>query len=292
MDPLLPARKLKHAALIARHRTNRAYVRGRDRVFTTYDRAVPHTFDIDRHRDSWGVLPRMYFLHREPPAGSRTDLPVPRRIFAIWSGDNEMPAARATSLDSLRQRNPGIPVEVITPDNVADYVLDDAPLHPAYANLSLTHRSDYLRAYLMHHHGGGYSDVKECRAPWDSAFKRLDYEQIWLVGYPELSSDRCGGRDARLGHEIRRRYASLAGYGAFICRPGTPLTGEWLREVERRLSYYEEELAEHPGGVRDEVAAYPIQWIELGSDVLNPLQLKYFEHISLDAAVQPELGDL
>lgn len=291
MDWLLPAKKLKHASLIVRRQSSRAYVRARDRAFVTYDRSVPHTFDIDRHRDSWGVLPRMYFLHREPPAGSRTDLQVPRRIFAIWSGDNEMPPERAAHIASLRQQNPGIPVEVVTPENMSGYVLDHAPLHPAYRHLSLTHRSDYLRAYLMHHHGGGYSDVKECRASWTPAFELLDADDVWLVGYPELSSDRCGGRDPRLGHEIRRRFRSLAGYGAFICRPGTPLTGEWLREVERRLSYYEEELTQHPGGVRDEVATYPVQWIELGADVLNPLQLKYLDYVGHHTSVQPVLGD-
>lgn len=292
MDWLLPARKAKHAAFLADRGRKRSYVRMRDRVFRVYDRVVPHTFDVDRHRDSWGELPRMYFLHREAPAGSRTDLLAPRQIFVIWAGDNEMPTTRKAHLASLRQHNPGTPVILVTPHNLEEFLVDQAPLHPAYANLSLTHRSDYLRAYLMHHHGGGYSDVKQCTSSWDPAFTLIHAEQTWLVGYQELSSDRCGGRDALLGHEIRRRFSALAGFGAFICRPQTPLTGEWLREIERRLSYYEEEVGQHPGAIRDEVDAYPVQWIELGSDILNPLQLKYLDHVSLNPSIQPVLGDL
>ena len=48
----------------------------------------------------------------------------------------------------------------MTPANLQDWVVAGHPLHPAYNDLSLVHRSDYLRAYLLHHHGGGYCDLK------------------------------------------------------------------------------------------------------------------------------------
>jgi len=291
MDFLLPARKVKHAAFVARKRVRRGYVRARDLAFTAYSAMVPFTFDVDRHRSAWGELPRMYFLHRDPPPGCSTDRPVQRKIFVLWTGENDLTPNRAKGLQSIDDRNPGS-VVLVTPKNLDDYIVPGKPLHSAYRHLSLVHRADYLRAYLMHHHGGGYSDIKVCRHSWVGAFERFESDPaLWIIGYPEIGSDMCGGRDPRLGHEIRRRYRSLVGFGAFICRPGTPLTAEWLRELDRRLDYYSEELAQHPGDAWGENPGYPILWIELGADVLNPLQLKYLDHVGQDPMLLPQLTD-
>lgn len=292
MDWLAAARKAKHALFLTRKRGRRAYVQCRDVAFTVYDSLVPHRFDMDRHRNSWGELPRMYFLHRDPPAGARTDLTVPRVIYAVWTGNNPLTPNRIRGLEALREKNPTTTLILVTPENLHKYEVDGAPIHPSYEHLSLNHRSDYLRAYLMHHHGGGYSDIKVATQPWTAAFDQIDSDdRLWAVGYQEVGSDRCGGRDAGLGHEIRRRYRSIIGFGAFICRPGTPLTAEWLRELDRRLDYYAEELAEHPGNTWGDNPGYPILWIELGSDVFNPLQLKYLKHIGQNAVVFPELDN-
>ncbi|MEU5467039.1 hypothetical protein [Kocuria salsicia] len=55
-------------------------------------------------------------------------------------------------------------MELVTPENLSDWVLPQHPLHRAYENLSLVCRSNYLRASLTHHHGGGYCDLKASAA--------------------------------------------------------------------------------------------------------------------------------
>lgn len=286
------ARQAKHLAFLARKKVRGNYIRARDVAFTAYDRFVPYEFDVDRHRDSWGNLPRMYFLDREPPPETTTDSPAQGVAYCFWTGDNPLTPGRRAGLDSMRAHNPDLELILVTPSNLDDYVLLDHPLHPAFAHLSLNHRSDYLRAYFMHHHGGGYSDIKQTDHGWTGALKALnDNPQSWAIGYPEVSSASCGGRDLKLGPDIRRRYASLIGCGTYFFRPNTPFTAEWLREVERRLDFYRDQLAATPGNMWGDNPGYPIGWIELGSDLFHPLQLKYLAHIAQDPALLPHLDD-
>ncbi|MGI9252585.1 MAG: hypothetical protein ACR2J8_02470, partial [Thermomicrobiales bacterium] len=80
---------------------------------------------------------------------------APRTVYCFWTGENEMPSQRLESLETIRQ-NAGCEVVLVTPDNLADFLVE--PLHEAYDYLSCTHRADYLRAWFMHHRGGGYTD--------------------------------------------------------------------------------------------------------------------------------------
>jgi hypothetical protein len=81
-----------------------------------------------------------------------------RKLFCFWTGDNAIPVARARSIDSLS--NSGLEVCLITNDTIGEY-LSECDLHPAYYSLNLAHRADYLRAYFMHHYGGGVLRYKE-----------------------------------------------------------------------------------------------------------------------------------
>ncbi|GAB3578069.1 hypothetical protein GCM10027579_01090 [Calidifontibacter terrae] len=143
----------------------------------------------------------------------------------------------------------------------------------------------------MHHYGGGYSDIKRPLADWSPAFARIEDEgDVWMVGYQEPSSKDCARIESPLGKELRRRSGVLAGNGAFICRPGTLLTAEWTAEQERRMSYYEPLLRQHPaqdayGTNKD----YPVPWTMLQAQVLQPLQFKYRRHLVLDRSVRPDL---
>ena len=93
--------------------------------------------------------------------------------------------------------------------------------------------------------------------------------------------------ESKLGRHLRRRSGMLAGNGAFLCRPRTPLTAEWLAESGRRLDYYLDLLVEHPAtdplGTN---ADYPLPWTILQAQVLQPLQLKYQDHVVLDDRVR------
>lgn len=278
--------------MVARKKLRLRYIEARDVAFREYDKRFPYELEVERHRDPWGNMPRMYFLHRDPPAGTQTAIPAAETVYLFWTGDNPVTPGRAAGVDSIRAHNPDLEVVLVTPHNLGDYVLADHPLHPAYENLSLNHRSDYLRAYFMHHRGGGYSDIKQTDHSWRGALDRLNSTpEMWVIGYPEVSSSSCGGRDARLGPDIRRHFASLIGCATYFVRPRTPFTAEWLRELDRRLDYYAEEIAITPGNTWGDNPGYPIAWIELGSDVFHPLQLKYLDHIGQDPSLLPHLDD-
>ena len=72
-------------------------------------------------------------------------------VFCAWTGRNAMSADRAAALHSI-MLNIGCPVVLLTPDTLANWVLPEHPLHPAYPYLSQTHKADYLRVYKMYHH--------------------------------------------------------------------------------------------------------------------------------------------
>jgi len=60
----------------------------------------------------------------------------------------------------------GCEVTCIYKDDVAPYILEEHPLHPAFQYLSETHKADYLRTYFMNFHGGAYSDIKRQGGSW------------------------------------------------------------------------------------------------------------------------------
>ena len=74
-----------------------------------------------------------------------------RRIWCVWAGTNEMSQNRAACLKSIRTTNGHLDVHLVTPSNIADFIVEGSPLHPCFELLSDVHRADYLHAYLMHH---------------------------------------------------------------------------------------------------------------------------------------------
>ena len=65
-------------------------------------------------------------------------------IYCFWTGDNPLTKNRKESLNVLNKKT-GIPIVLITPDNLSNYILQDYPLHKSYDHLSLVHKSDYLK---------------------------------------------------------------------------------------------------------------------------------------------------
>lgn len=291
-DILHALRKVKHRAFLTRRAVSRTARRSIDTGYRVYDRALPYRFDPETHRDRYGSYPRMYFLHRYAPQYERIQEEVPRRIFAFWTGENALSANRERCLREMRQVHDDLEIVLVTPENLNSWVLEEFPLHPAYRHLSLIHRSDYLRAYFMAHHGGGYADIKTPTHSWSAAFDALQASpDTWLAGYPERSSRSCGGDDyTRLGRDIHRHYGSLVGFGGFIMRGRTPFGYEWMQELNRRLDYFHEELAQHPGGVWGDTPGYPLRWVDVGSDVFHPLQLKYLQHVTQREDILPVLA--
>ncbi|MGW9631489.1 hypothetical protein ACWGST_12360 [Agromyces sp. NPDC055520] len=230
------------------------------------------------------------FLERRLPEVDDAPLEVPEVIWCFWTGTNPLTPNRAASLEQMREINPLTPVELITPDRLASFVVSTHPLPSAYDDLSLVHRADYLRAYFLHHYGGGYSDLKRLRSPWRPALDRLRASDEWLLGNRLTHPAWAGQAPGRLGTHLRRYYRQIASESTLITKSHSPLTCEWLREVERRLEYYAPALAESKGGIWGQDSDYPISWTGLLADVLHPLCLKYRDRVLLDESIAWDEG--
>ncbi|MBB1513198.1 hypothetical protein H5399_12780 [Tessaracoccus sp. MC1627] len=271
------ARQMKHVGFVA---AKRGKIAARSVKFGAatvaagpYSKTRPYAFKRERYRRT--------FLFREPPQLNHPS-ELPRRILVAWTGANQLTPNRARNLARMRE-TVGLPVELVTPDNLRDWVVDGHPIHPAYEHLSLVHRSDYLQAYLMHHHGGGYSGIKAPLHSWGEAYRRAAADpDAWLTGYTELTAASVVRLAGPLGFDVAMHHPRLVGLGAMFVRSYTPLTAEWLREVERRMDYYGPQAAEYPGGIRGEPQGYPVSWTRLLGGVLHPLQLKYLSHVRQD----------
>lgn len=285
-------RRAKHQLWLVKRRADVVSRVLTDRMHRWDDQVRTYKFDAERYVGRDGQWPFDSFWRFHEPS-QLNEAQVQRRIFSFWFGPDEMSENRLRGLDALVRANPSAEVVLVGPDNLDDFVVAGHPLHSAMSHLSAVHQSDYLRGYFMHHHGGGYSDIKAATADWSTAFSRIENDSnIWMVGYQEPSSKDCARIESKFGRHLRRRSGLLAGNAAFICRPGSPLTAEWLAEQERRLSYYERLLRCFPAAdAYGTNADYLLPWTILQAQVLQPLQLKYSEHIMLDATVRPVLVD-
>lgn len=206
-----------------------------------------------------------------------------KRLFIFWTGPNRPSRARHRCIYSLLA-NSKVNIQLVDSTNLSDWIT--SPLHPAYNYLSLTHRADYLRAYFMHHYGGGYSDIKTCLFDWSPYFDLLNTNPDSLMcGYPE-----CRPTDIASDNPlIRAAHSRLPGMGHFIFKPKTLLTLTWLTNVESILSHHLDTLMKFPGTYHPRATStsyhghnpllyisflrkrYPFTWNQLLGSVLHPL---------------------
>lgn len=207
-----------------------------------------------------------------------------RRLFALWMGYNEMSPRRQECLESLKAT--GCVLEYITLENMTDWLVDGAPLHASFEHLSAVHRADYFRTYLMHFHGGGYSDIKYTTASWLPHFDLLDESDALGNGYREVgplgvARIHGGGLRYRL---LRTQYRHLLGNGAYIFRPRSIMTELWWRHLNDRLDSLLPSLEQFParfpaergGQVYDGlISQYPVRWSYILGDIFHPLCFRF-----------------
>mmetsp|Transcript_17943 Transcript_17943/g.53155 ORF Transcript_17943/g.53155 Transcript_17943/m.53155 type:complete len:561 (+) Transcript_17943:68-1750(+) len=245
-------------------------------------------------------LPRLNASMLRPPHvvtstshgyGSHT---VPVMVWVVWLGP-PMRGARLRGLQQL-ERSVGVQVRLVTEDDFPMINKSHDPIHPAVTSgtMSRIQQGDYVRAYLMHHYGGGYHDVKPTTANWTSSFQRFTDPALWVFGVQEINGGvACGGDYlAHLGvtascHDVGSQWKNMVSNGAYIMRPGTPLTEAWLRAANWRLDHKFEQLKQHPApfarcclGLTDAKSrAYPLRWAELHGEIFHPLQYKFLVHV-------------
>ena len=112
---------------------------------------------------------------------------VPRKVWVFWFG-KEMHGARKVAYHSLLS-NIGVEVELVTVKDLHRFNVSTHPFHKAIRfplgnGLSAIHVGDYLRAYFMHHYGGGYHDVKrhDAGGSWAPFFDVIEKDpNIWVL---------------------------------------------------------------------------------------------------------------
>lgn len=207
-----------------------------------------------------------------------------RTIFCVWTGDELMSQNRLKALWSIF-KNTACPIAFITKDTLPHWINPEHPLHPAYEYLSSTHKSDYLRCYLMHHYGGGYSDIKYTTSNWIPYFEQLELSaDAMALGYSELAH----GIPHLLGPEgttIRAAHKELIGLCAFIFKPQSILSAIWYEKLHALLDQKLPLLQNHPGrfpldqtGLQlpdGSISLYPLRWAEILGEILHPLLFRY-----------------
>jgi hypothetical protein len=215
-------------------------------------------------------------------------------VITFWFGKS-MTGLRLNAFHNLQQ-NIGVPVTLITEDDIYRYNLTSDPIHPGWKYLSGIHKGDYLRVYFMHHYGGGYHDIKfHNNIPWTTFFEAADNDSsIWVTGIREHSS---GGIACDEGHrrypetwtcdQVKSNWENLVSNGAYIIKRNTTLTQQWMKRANDVLDSKLELLKLHPppwsrcclAPFTPESVAYPIRWAELHGEIFHPLQHIYSDHI-------------
>ena len=171
----------------------------------------------------------------------------------------------------------------LTPSTVERWLVPGHPLPEGYAHLSFIHRSDYLRGYLMHHHGGAYLDIKRPLESWRPSYDRMAADPAaWVTSYPTTHANWIGKLRGRIGRDILVHYTMMFGKSGFMMRSYTPLTAAWLAQMDAIVSSRNNILAQHPGGVFGDDVDYPMSWTDLLGKVLDPLTLKYARQVRYD----------
>jgi len=220
-------------------------------------------------------------------------------VFCLWTGANALSDRRISALWSI-VNNLACPIAFLSPYSLRRWELAQAPFHPAFELLSPTHRADYLRSYLMHHYGGGYTDLKMSSKSWWSSFERLRASSALALGYTEVGPGGVAPVAGPEGDLLRANYDSLIGCGAFIFRRRTALTEAWygntVRALDAKLDALRRHPARHPqdrlGAQFDDgsVSEYPFAWTELLGNILHPLIYEYRAQVLHDD-IAPQMHD-
>jgi hypothetical protein len=206
---------------------------------------------------------------------------VPIKLFSAWMGPGEMSEARAKALNSI-VIHCGVPFNFISNTNIQSWIHKDFPLHPAFHLLSAVHQCDYLRCYVLHVYGGGYTDIKPTNHNWNQFFedfRNSKYE--YGAGYTEINSFGVAKVGGNLEELMKNNYEKLIGVCSLIVTPNTTFTKTWFAKthalLDKNISKLIENPAKHPqdhleakfeGG---HISQYPLRWTELGGDILHPL---------------------
>jgi hypothetical protein len=209
-------------------------------------------------------------------------------IYSAWMGPGQMSRNRENALLTM-VRNNGCANAHITAETLVNWVHPEYPLHPLFGLLSAVHKCDYLRCYLLHVYGGGYSDVKPTAKNWRPLFDLLQDPDVFGLGYTEVSPQGIAAVGGELELEMKRNYQKIVGVCAMIFKPNTFFTSAWYEELITLIEKHSEALRQNPARHPQDhlgakfsdgtISRYPFRWTEVGGDIFHPLAYKYSNQI-------------
>lgn len=252
----------------------------------------PYVYDPEAYREHIGAVtvpaswtfPVNHLEHAGPFCDPGPLPPAPEVIWCFWTGSNAITENRLRSLEQLRAINHSTPLELITPDRMETILVPEAPLHPVFEHLSAVHKSDYLRSYVMLHHGGAYCDIKKMTRPWGPLIDELnDSPYAWAAGPEELSPRNTCPASGPLGEDQQRYFSRVLCQAAHAFKPGSPFASEWWAEINRRMDYFADLLRAHPAtDPFGSESGYRVPWSALQGYVFGPLCLKFADRLIID----------
>jgi hypothetical protein len=168
------------------------------------------------------------------------------------------------------------------------------PFHPAFKYLSSIHKSDYMRCYVMHHYGGGYTDIKPSNGSWKDSFVYIK-SQSHLLALGAKTNEYASTGNQHIDNQMNKNINNMITVAFFIYKPYSEMTTKWYYELHKKLDYDHEELKKHPArfdressdgvpvpsweGGNIENTEYPIGWNHILGRINYPLQLQYLDRI-------------
>lgn len=208
-----------------------------------------------------------------------------------------MSPARKNAIETLKS-NSGCEIIIVNPSNLETFNNQSYPIHESYEKLSLTHRSDYLRAYLMYHYGGGYSDIKPFSFDWRPIFEKLHESEFQFTGSRESQPDHIASAD----RIIKNSYNLLVTMQRVIFKPKTEFALEWLQRVSLKISEKSDQLKKCDGSYHPRATSYgihgerlkqsfnsykyPFEWNELCGRIFHKLCFESIGKFSYDIPAQ------
>jgi len=198
-------------------------------------------------------------------------------IFCFWHGP-EMSKNRKECYENILSTQENI--FLLTEDNLSEFEITTRPIHKGFKYLSSTHKSDYIRSYIMNFYGGGYTDIKKQTSSWASCFDILNNTDFLGCGYREIHPSHIAINE-KTAKNISD-YKNFIGNGAYIFKKNTALTNEWYETTNKKMDSIFDDLknnpANHPrtirGGIqgsRSFYTGYPLGWVELLGDIYHPI---------------------
>ena len=220
---------------------------------------------------------------------------VPKVVFVCWFGvtGNEFPIMSINRFNAFKSlvQTIEVPVILLTFENYKYFIKKEYPIHECFKYLSGVHKSDYIRCYMLLHHGGGYHDIKYRKEGWNNCWNEDNWlfnDNIWMFGRREKYKGAIGYPPGM--KYIQNEYSKLVTMCWIICKANSLFLKDLVNAIEEKLDCYKDTLFKHPAILPEGYYAdkpfdlvpnnsYPIRWLEILGEIFHPLMLKYNDHI-------------